>query len=282
MRSKNIKPTKPPLGGVGAVSKTFGNTTLSDFQLNQYSRNILLKEVGFPGQEKLLASSVLVVGAGGLGSPAALYLAAAGIGRLAIMDFDVVDITNLQRQILHGFDDIGIPKVESAVKKLKAINPHIKVEAINDKLTRDNVLKIIEGYDFIIEAGDNVEVKFLLNDACIAAQKPFSHAGVIRFNGQLLTVLPGQSACLRCIFKESPPQELIPTCAETGVLGAVAGAIGSMQAVECIKHLLGLKNGLIDKMAVFDMLDSTFRTVKVKRKADCLCCGGKLDIVKIA
>jgi adenylyltransferase/sulfurtransferase len=249
------------------------NCILTDFQMEQYSRNMLLKEIGFAGQEKLLSSSVLVVGAGGLGSPAALYLAAAGVGRLTLMDFDKVDLTNLQRQILHGFSDIGKPKAISGTNRLKEINPHIKVDALNEKLTSANALQILDKFDFIVEAGDNFDVKFLVNDACVALGKPFSHAGVIRFNGQLLTVSPGKSACLRCVFPEPPPPEASPTCAEAGVLGAVAGVIGSMQAVECLKNLLGIGSGLYDKLAIFDLLETTFRTVNVKRKEGCPSCG---------
>lgn len=246
---------------------------LTPAQVERYSRQILLKEVGGKGQEKLLASRVLVVGAGGLGSPASLYLAAAGVGTLGLMDGDRVDLSNLQRQIAHHTADLGAPKVESAAAKLSAVNPDVRVRLHPEHATAANILEIAREYDFVIDGTDNFAAKFLINDACHFAGVPFSHAGILRFDGQLLTVLPGETACCRCVFGGPPPQGAVPTCSQAGVLGAMAGVIGCLQAVEALKHLLGAGDLLVDRMLVFDALGLGFREVGLKRNRQCPLCG---------
>src|SRR3989339_1878709 len=207
----------------------------TDIQIERYSRHIILKDVGVEGQIKLLEGKVLVVGAGGLGSPAALYLAAAGVGTIGIIDNDVVDITNLQRQIIHTTPDINRPKVISAKEKIEKINPDVKVKTYHELLTTDNINDIFSEYDFILDGTDNFPTKFLINDACVMAKKPLVHAGIFRFEGQMLTILPGKGPCYRCLFPDPPPPGLVPSCQEAGVLGCVAGVMGTLQATETIK-----------------------------------------------
>jgi molybdopterin/thiamine biosynthesis adenylyltransferase len=246
---------------------------LTDEQLDRYSRHIILQEVGPEGQAKLLAARVLVIGAGGLGSPVALYLAAAGVGTIGIADADAVDISNLQRQIIHTTADIDRPKVESAEAKLKAINPEIKVEPWLLYLDASNALDIIRQYDFVIDGTDNFATKFLINDACVLAGIPFSHGGILRFDGQTMTVLPGQSACYRCCFHEPPPAKSVPSCSQAGVLGAVAGMLGTIQAAEALKFITGAGSLLTDSLLSFDAKTMHFRRVPLRRRADCPVCG---------
>ncbi|HBC27281.1 MAG TPA: adenylyltransferase, partial [Ruminococcaceae bacterium] len=208
-------------------------------QLERYSRNIILSEVGVKGQKKLLNARVLIVGAGGLGAPAALYLAAAGVGTIGIADADEVDLSNLQRQIIHTTPDVGKAKVQSAKETMLAINPGITVNTYRTFVASDNVMELIADYDFILDGTDNFPAKFLINDACVLAGKPFSHAGIIRFRGQLMTYVPGRGPCYRCVFKEPPPPDAVPTCRQAGVIGAVAGVIGSLQALEAVKYIVG-------------------------------------------
>ena len=212
--------------------------SLSEDQIVRYSRHILLNGVGGVGQEKLLASRVLVVGAGGLGSPIALYLAAAGVGTIGIADFDVVDLSNLQRQILHGTADVGRQKVASARESIERINPDVKVVTIEERLGAENIRAVIRDYDFVVEGTDNFPTKFLVNDACVFEGKPFNQGGILRFQGQTMTYEPGH-ACYRCVYIEPPPSGAVPTCSEAGVLGAVAGMLGTVQAAEALKVLLG-------------------------------------------
>jgi len=250
-------------------------------EIERYSRQIILKEVGGKGQEKLLASRVLIVGAGGLGSPASMYLAAAGVGTIGLIDGDIVDLTNLQRQIVHSTGDIGTPKVRSAAEKLRAINPAVQVRTYEKRLMAENILDIIKDYDFVIDGTDNFPAKFLINDACYFAGKPFSHAGILRFDGQLFTVLPGRSACYRCLFGGPPPANAVPSCAQAGVLGGVAGVIGSLQATETLKYLLGVGELLTDRMLVFDALGMHFREVGFRRNRRCPLCGEKPTITEL-
>ena len=203
-------------------------------QLERYSRHIILKEIGVKGQKKLLNAKVLIIGAGGLGAPAALYLAAAGVGTIGIVDADVVDLSNLQRQVIHTTADIGKDKVESAKETMQAINPDVNVITYKEYMTSYNIMDIIKDYDFILDGTDNFPAKFLINDACVMAKKPFSHAGIIRFKGQLMTVVPGEGPCYRCVFKSPPPKDAVPTCKQAGVIGAMGGVIGSLQAMEAI------------------------------------------------
>ncbi len=246
---------------------------LTEQQIERYSRHIILEQIGGVGQEKLLASKVLIVGAGGLGSPAALYLAAAGVGTIGIIDADKVDLTNLQRQIIHHTADVGVEKVTSAANKIRAMNPDVAVKTYHEWAKADNIRQIIREYDFVLDGTDNFPAKFLINDACYFEKIPFSHAGILRFNGQLITVLPGESTCYRCIFDAPPPPDAVPSCSQAGVLGVLAGVIGSLQATETIKYLLGLGDLLTDALLTYDALTMEFRRVEFNRNPQCPLCG---------
>lgn len=241
-------------------------------ELQRYSRHILLQDVGVEGQEKIHSGKVLVVGAGGLGSPVALYLAAAGVGTIGIVDGDVVDLSNLQRQIIHFTPDVGRPKVESAKEKIEQLNPNVKVITHKEFLMADNALDIVKDYDFVVDATDNFPVKFLINDACVMAGKPFSHGGILRFEGQTFTHLPG-TACYRCLFPAPPPANAVPTCSQAGVLGAIAGMLGTIQAAEVLKYLTGVGELLTDRLLSFNARTMDFRTIKTKRHDGCPLCG---------
>lgn len=253
---------------------------LNEEQIERYSRQIILKEVGGMGQEKLLSGKILIIGGGGLGSPAALYLAAAGVGTIGIVDFDKVDLTNLQRQIIHTTADVGREKVLSAKEKIEAINPEVKVITYNVLLDSQNIEEIIKEYDFIIDGTDNFSAKFLINDACVMSKKPFSHGGILRFEGQTLTYIPGQ-ACYRCFFKEPPPKGAVPTCSQAGILGAVAGMLGTIQAAEALKYLIGIGDLLVNRLLIFDALKMQYREVKIKKNNDCPVCGENPSINKL-
>ncbi len=240
--------------------------------LVRYSRHILLQDVGVEGQEKIHDGRVLIIGAGGLGAPVALYLAAAGVGTIGIVDGDVVDLSNLQRQVIHHTPDVGRPKVLSAKEKMLAINPGIKVQTYQEFLTAANALDIIADYDFIVDGTDNFPVKFLINDACVMAGKPFSHGGILRFEGQTMTHVPG-SACYRCLFKEPPPANAVPTCSQAGVLGAIAGMLGTIQAAETLKYLTGVGELLTDKLLTFNAKTMDFRKINVHHTDACPICG---------
>ena len=242
-------------------------------QLERYSRHILLQDVGVEGQEKILESKALVIGAGGLGAPIALYLAAAGVGTIGIVDFDRVDLSNLQRQIIHFTADIGKPKVESAREKMLAINPDIRVNAISEFLDSTNIASIVRDYDFVIDGTDNFASKFLINDACVFEKKPFSHGGILRFDGQTMTIKPGETACYRCVFSAPPPANAVPTCSQAGVLGAVAGMLGTIQAAEALKFAIGAGDLLTDALLTFDALSMDFRKIPLKRNSECPVCG---------
>jgi molybdopterin/thiamine biosynthesis adenylyltransferase len=246
---------------------------LSEVQIDRYSRQLLLPEVGGLGQEKLLAGKVLLVGAGGLGCPAGLYLAAAGVGTLGIMDPDVVDISNLQRQVAHATPDIGRAKVDSASEKYRAINPDVQIHVYRASLTAANAPTILRAYDFVIDGTDNFAAKFLVADACHFAGKPYAHAGILRWTGQLMTVRPGITACYRCLFREPPPPGCTISCAQAGVLGALAGVMGTLQATEAIKFLLGSGELLTNRLLVYDALRAHFRTVTLQRDPLCPLCG---------
>jgi molybdopterin/thiamine biosynthesis adenylyltransferase len=245
----------------------------TDEQIERYSRHIILKEVGGKGQKRLLDGSVLIIGAGGLGSPAALYLAAAGVGTIGIADADVVDISNLQRQVIHHTSDLGKPKVLSAQEKMEAINPDVKVVAHQGWVKADNISSIIAEYDFVIDGTDNFAAKFLINDACVMAGKPYSHGGILHFIGQTMTVLPGESPCYRCIFPDPPPPGAIPTCAQAGVIGVLPGVIGSIQATEAIKFLLGVGKLLTGRLLVYDAEGMDFYVSPISRNKRCPLCG---------
>ncbi|MDR2051228.1 MAG: HesA/MoeB/ThiF family protein [Deltaproteobacteria bacterium] len=247
--------------------------SFSGEQLARYSRHIILKGFGLRGQKRLSRGSVLIVGAGGLGSPAALYLAAAGVGRIGIIDADEVDLSNLQRQIIHGTADLGKPKADSARASMLAVNPEIEVRAIRAFADAGNIMELIRDYDFIIDGTDNFPAKFLINDACVLAGKAFSHAGILRFNGQLLTYVPGEGPCYRCLFKNPPPPEAVPTCRQAGVIGALAGVVGSLQAMEAVKYLAGTGGLLTGRLLTYDALKTSFRGIDLPRRADCPVCG---------
>ena len=246
----------------------------TDDQLERYSRHLILKEIGVRGQKKLLAARVLVIGAGGLGSPAAMYLAAAGIGTIGIVDDDVVDLSNLQRQIIHGTGNVGMPKVESAAETVTSINPDVTVKPYHIRVSAGNIAELIAGYDVIVDAADNFSTKFLINDACVLAGKPYIYGGALRFEGQLMTYVPGRGPCYRCIFRDMPAAGEVPSCKEAGVLGAVVGVIGSMQAVEAVKLILGVGKPLTARLMTFDALAMTCRAVPLpEREPDCPVCG---------
>ncbi len=247
---------------------------MTNEQLERYSRHILLKEVGVRGQKKLLHAKVLIIGAGGLGSPAAMYLAAAGVGTIGIVDADDVELSNLQRQILHGTEDVGKEKVISAKETMKRLNPDVKVNAYCTYVTADNIMDLIKAYDFIIDGTDNFPAKFLINDACVLAKKPFCHGGVLQFHGQLMTYVPGEGPCYRCIFQEIPPKDAVLSCREAGVIGVMAGIIGTLQAMETIKFLLGTGELLTGYLLTVDALTMKFRKVELpKYVPECPICG---------
>lgn len=250
-------------------------------QLERYSRHILLKDVGVEGQEKILDGKVLIIGAGGLGSPAALYLAAAGVGTIGIVDGDKVDLSNLQRQIAHFTKDVGVWKADSAAEKMSAINPDVKVVPYNKYLFASNIADIIRDYDFVIDGTDNFATKFLINDACVFESKPFSHGGILRFDGQTMTINPNISACYRCVFNSPPPPDLVPTCSQAGVLGAIAGMLGTIQAAEALKFLTGAGTLLHNKLLTFDALDMDFRCVTIGKNEDCPICGDHPTITEL-
>ena len=251
-------------------------------QLERYSRHIILKEIGVKGQKKLASAKVLIIGAGGLGAPAAMYLAAAGVGQIGIADADTVDLSNLQRQIIHTTNDLGKPKVESAKETMRAINPDVEVKTYNEFIYSKNILEIISGYEFILDGTDNFAAKFLINDACVMANKPFSHAGILRFNGQLMTVIPHETPCYRCVFENPPPKGVVPTCREAGVIGAMAGVIGTLQALEAIKYITGAGKLLTGRILTVDALTMNIRTVRIpKRREDCAICSDHPSITQL-
>jgi molybdopterin/thiamine biosynthesis adenylyltransferase/rhodanese-related sulfurtransferase len=245
---------------------------LTSDQHGRYSRHLLLPEVGVDGQVKLLQSKVLLIGAGGLGSPAALYLAAAGVGTIGIVDDDVVDASNLQRQILHNLLTLGRPKVESAREALAALNPDAKVVAYDERLTVDNVIEIMKGYDVVVDGGDNFPTRYLVNDASLHLRVPVVHGSIFRFDGQVTVFDPYHGPCYRCLFPEPPPPELAPSCAEAGVLGVLPGVIGSIQATEAIKLLLGIGESLVGRLLTYDALTQEFLTLNIRRDPNCPAC----------
>lgn len=252
----------------------------TETQIERYSRHIILKQVGGLGQEKILKAKVLIIGAGGLGAPAALYLAAAGVGTIGIVDGDVVELSNLQRQIIHFTSDIGHPKVDSAANKINMLNPEVKVKKYYERVNSKNILDIIKDFDFIIDGTDNFSAKFLINDACVMAGKAFSHGGILRFQGQTFTYTEG-STCYRCIFHEPPPRGVVPTCSEAGILGAVAGMLGTIQAAEALKYIIEVGDLLNNKLLTFDALNMEYRTINLKRNKNCPLCGEKPVITEL-
>ncbi len=251
-------------------------------QIERYSRHIILPEIGGLGQAKLLKSRVFVLGAGGLGSPALLYLAAAGVGTIGVADGDSVDLSNLQRQIIHDNERIGTPKVDSARKTIEALNPDVKVETIHGRLTEENIREVIRGYDVILDGSDNFPTRFLMNDAAFFEGKTLVSGSMFRFDGQISVFKPHEGKpCYRCLYPEPPPKGLVPSCQEAGVLGALPGVIGVLQAVETIKEILGIGEVLAGQLLIFDALSMSFRKVKVRKDPGCALCGESPTITEL-
>ncbi len=253
---------------------------LTPYQVERYSRHIIMPQVGSAGQRKLLNASVLIVGAGGLGSPIAVYLSLAGVGTIGIVDFDTVDVTNLQRQILHQNDDVGRPKVQSAVETLKAYNPDVNVVTHEEPITSANAMDIVPNYDVIINGADNFPARYLVNDAAYLAGKPLVDGSILLFDGQATTYLPGKG-CYRCLFPEPPPPGEVPSCAEAGVLGVLPGMVGTIQATEAVKVIMGVGESLTGRLLLIDALDMEFRMVKLRRNPGCPLCGDNPTVTEL-
>jgi adenylyltransferase/sulfurtransferase len=246
---------------------------LTGDELVRYARHLMLPDVGREGQERLKAASVLLVGAGGLGSPAALYLAAAGVGTIGLVDFDRVDLTNLQRQILHGTSGLGRLKVDSAVERLGDVNPNVRVNAVADRISASNAESILHGYDVVVDGTDNFPTRYLVNDVCVWLGKPLVYGSIFRFEGQVSLFHAAGGPCYRCLYAEPPPPELVPSCAEGGVLGVLPGVVGTLQALEAIKWILGVGDSLLGRLLVFDALRVRFRELRLRKDPDCPVCG---------
>ncbi len=257
------------------------DVTLSHEEVQRYSRHLIMPEVGMAGQKKLKAASVLLIGAGGLGSPLAMYLAAAGVGRIGLVDYDVVDYTNLQRQIIHGTKDVGRPKLESAKETMLDINPHVQVDAYEIPLTSANALELFEPYDIIIDGTDNFPTRYLTNDACVLLGKPNVYGSIFRFEGQASVFYAEEGPCYRCLFPEPPPPGLVPSCAEGGVLGVLPGTIGAIQATEAIKLILGIGEPLIGRLLLYDALNMEFDQVRLRKNPHCPVCGENPSITEL-
>ena len=266
-------------GGVPSAVDTA--PALSAEEVKRYSRHLILPEVGMEGQRKLKQSSVLCIGAGGLGSPAAMYLAAAGIGRLGIVDFDVVDFSNLQRQLLHATPDVGRSKLASAKDKLQALNPHVQVDTYEVALSSDNALDLFEPYDVILDGTDNFPTRYLVNDACVLSGKPNAYGSIFRFEGQASVFATKNGPCYRCLYPEPPPPGLVPSCAEGGVLGVLPGIIGVIQATESIKVMLGIGEPLIGRFLIYDALNMKFRELRLRKDPECPVCGTNPTVTKL-
>ncbi|MEW6201352.1 MAG: molybdopterin-synthase adenylyltransferase MoeB [bacterium] len=250
-------------------------------QIKRYSRHILLPQVGGKGQKKLLASTVLVIGAGGLGSPVIFYLAAAGVGTIGVVDCDVVDMSNLQRQILHSMDGVNQPKTASASETVARLNPDVKVKQHQERLTSENIMGIIEDYDVVVDGCDNFPTRYLVNDACVMQRKPLVHGSVFQFEGQATVFLPGEGPCYRCLYPDPPPPGMVPSCQEAGVLGVLPGLIGLIEATETIKQLLGIGSSLAGRLLLVDGLRMRFREMKVQRSPACPVCGDNPTITEL-
>jgi sulfur-carrier protein adenylyltransferase/sulfurtransferase len=263
----------PSVAGGAPASGAAAETELSADEMRRYSRHLIMPEVGIDGQRRLKAASVLCIGAGGLGSPAALYLAAAGVGRLGIVDFDAVDFSNLHRQILHGTPDVGRPKLQSARDRLAAINPEVRIDTYETTLTSSNALDLFRDYDVILDGTDNFPTRYLVNDACVLLGKPNAYGSIFRFEGQASVFGAPGGPCYRCLYPEPPPPGLVPSCAEGGVLGVLPGVIGTIQATEAIKLILGTGRPLIGRLLLYDAFTMTFRELKLRRDPECPVCG---------
>ena len=261
--------------------QTNGNVELSNEEIGRYSRHLIMPEVALEGQKKLKQAKVLTIGTGGLGSPLALYLAAAGVGTIGIVDFDVVDESNLQRQILHGTSDIGRPKVESAREKLEDINPNVNVVVHEEALTSENALDILKDYDVIVDGTDNFPTRYLVNDACVLLGKPNVYGSIFRFEGQASVFYAEEGPCYRCLYPEPPPPGLVPSCAEGGVLGILPGTVGMIQATETVKLILGIGDPLVGRLMLYDALGMSFREMKLRKDPDCPVCGENPTVTEL-
>jgi adenylyltransferase/sulfurtransferase len=266
---------------VGAGRQTRPDSELSQEEIKRYSRHLIMPEMGMDGQRKLKASSVLCIGAGGLGSPAAMYLAAAGIGRLGIVDFDVVDFSNLQRQLLHTTNDVGRSKLDSAKSKVVALNPHVQVDTYEEALSSENAMRLFKGYDVILDGTDNFPTRYLVNDACVLSGIPNAYGSIFRFEGQASVFATKDGPCYRCLYPEPPPPGLVPSCAEGGVLGVLPGIIGVIQATESIKLITGIGEPLIGRFLIYDALRMRFRELKLKKDPECPVCGTSPTVTKL-
>ena len=255
--------------------------TLSNEEVLRYSRHLIMPEVGMEGQQKLKAARVLCIGTGGLGSPLALYLSAAGVGTIGLVDFDVVDFTNLQRQVIHFTSDVGRPKLESAKEKIAAINPFVNVKTFNTKLTSENALQIFADFDIVVDGTDNFPTRFLVNDACVMSGKPNVYGSIFRFEGQASVFATKDGPCYRCLYPEPPPPGLVPSCAEGGVLGILPGLVGLIQATETIKLIMGSGQPLIGRLLLIDALGMKFRELKLRKNPDCVVCGTNPTVTKL-
>lgn len=255
--------------------------TLSNEEVARYSRHLIMPEVGMEGQLKLKAASVLCIGAGGLGSPVAMYLAAAGVGRIGIVDFDVVDHSNLQRQVIHGTPDVGRPKLDSARDRLNALNPEVKVETHNVALSSENALELLADYDIIVDGTDNFPTRYLVNDACVILGKPNVYGSIFRFEGQASVFATKDGPCYRCLYPEPPPPGLVPSCAEGGVLGVLPGVIGTIQATEAVKLIMGVGEPLVNRFMIYDALRMRFRELKLRKDPDCPVCGDHPTVTEL-
>ncbi|MDO8282814.1 MAG: molybdopterin-synthase adenylyltransferase MoeB [Thermodesulfovibrionia bacterium] len=250
-------------------------------QLNRYSRHIILPEVGGKGQKKISAAKVLIAGAGGLGCPVGYYLAAAGVGTIAMVDNDLVELSNLQRQIAHSVSTLGVNKADSCKRTFEGLNPDVNVVTIKERLNSKNILGIIADYDIIIDGTDNFPTRYLINDACVMTGKPLVSGAILRFEGQVTTIMPGEGHCYRCLFEEAPPPGLVPSCQEAGVLGVLPGVIGALQATEVLKLILGKGKPLMNQLLIYDALGVNFRKVKVPKNPDCKVCGANPTITEL-
>ncbi len=266
---------------IDSIDHKAEHLSLTPSEVARYSRHLIMPEVGMEGQKRLKAASVLLIGAGGLGSPLGLYLAAAGIGRIGIVDFDVVDFSNLQRQILHGTPDVGRPKLQSAKERLHAINPEVQVDLYETRLTSANAIQIMTPYDIVIDGTDNFPTRYLVNDACVLLKKPNVYGSIFRFDGQASVFHPPQGPCYRCLYPEPPPPGEVPSCAEGGVLGILPGLIGCIQATEGVKLILGKGSSLIGRLLLYDALQMKFQEFKVRRNPKCPMCGDKPTITQL-
>jgi adenylyltransferase/sulfurtransferase len=253
---------------------------LTPDQVKRYSRHIIMGDVGSKGQRALMGARALIIGAGGLGSPSAIYLSLAGVGTVGIVDFDVVELSNLQRQVLHHTADVGRPKVQSAVDNIKAYNPDVNVVVHETRLEADNAMEIISQYDLVINGADNFATRYLVNDACYLLNKPLVDGSILIFDGQATVFLPGEG-CYRCLFPSPPPPGMVPNCAEAGVLGALTGLVGSIQATEALKYFLGIGESLSSRLLLIDALSMTFREVRLKRNPDCPLCGDNPTVTEL-